>query len=305
MSGDSVDRCGPRDARGHSGVVAGRVKSKAGVALCVEDLHKRFGDLEVLKGVSLTARERDVIAILGASGSGKSTLLRCINMLEIPDAGRISIRGETIRMTTDRRGASVPADRRQVDRVRARLGMVFQRFNLWSHMTVLQNVVEAPVHVLKLPRRAAVERARALLDKVGLHDKLDAYPAHLSGGQEQRAAIARALAMEPEVMLFDEPTSALDPELVGEVLKVIRDLADEGRTMLIVTHEIGFAREVSSRTVFLHRGVIGEEGPSRALFETPRTPPLERFLAGARGRAWGRSGGADIGTDHHARRNVT
>ena len=274
-------------------------EAEAGVALRVEDLHKRFGDLEVLKGVSLAARARDVIAILGSSGSGKSTLLRCINMLETPDAGRVSIRGETIRMTTDRRGAAVPADRRQVDRIRARLGMVFQRFNLWSHMTVLQNVVEAPIHVLKLPRRAAVERARALLDKVGLHDKLDAYPAHLSGGQEQRAAIARALAMEPEVMLFDEPTSALDPELVGEVLKVIRDLADEGRTMLIVTHEIGFAREVSSRTVFLHRGTIGEEGPSRALFETPRTQPLERFLAGARGRAWGRSG-----TDHHARRNI-
>ena len=154
----------------------------------------------------------------------------------------------------------MPADRRQVDRIRARLGMVFQQFNLWSHLTVLQNVVEAPVHVLKLPRREATDRARALLEKVGLEDKHDYFPAHLSGGQEQRAAIARALAMEPDVMLFDEPTSALDPELVGEVLKVIRDLAEEGRTMLIVTHEVGFARDVSSRTVFLHQGRIEEEG---------------------------------------------
>ena len=188
----------------------------------------------------------------------------------------------SIRMRADRRGRVTPADRRQVDRIRARLGMVFQQFNLWSHLTVLQNVIEAPIHVLKLPRREAVERARALLDKVGLADKHDYFPAHLSGGQEQRAAIARALAMEPDVMLFDEPTSALDPELVGEVLKVIRDLAEEGRTMLIVTHEVGFAREVSSRTVFLHEGQIEEEGPSRAVLDEPRSPRLKRFLSGDR-----------------------
>ena len=260
-------------------------RAEPGVALQVTDLFKRFGDLEVLKGVSLTAYEHDVIAILGASGSGKSTLLRCINLLEVPDAGEVHVGGELIRMRTDRRGQAVPADRRQVDRIRARLGMVFQQFNLWSHLTVLQNVVEAPIHVLGLPRREAAERARALLDKVGLADKHDYFPAHLSGGQEQRAAIARALAMEPDVMLFDEPTSALDPELVGEVLKVIRDLAEEGRTMLIVTHEVGFARDVSSRTVFLHEGQIEEEGASRAVLDDPQSPRLRRFLSGQRGDA--------------------
>ena len=260
-------------------------RAEPGAALRVDDLYKRFGDLEVLKGVSLTACEHDVIAILGASGSGKSTLLRCINLLEVPDAGEVHVGGELIRMRADRRGQAVPADRRQVDRIRARLGMVFQQFNLWSHLTVLQNVVEAPIHVLKLPRRDAVDRARALLDKVGLADKHDYFPAHLSGGQEQRAAIARALAMEPDVMLFDEPTSALDPELVGEVLKVIRDLAEEGRTMLIVTHEVGFARDVSSRTVFLHEGQIEEEGASRAVLDDPQSSRFRQFLSGQRGDA--------------------
>ena len=260
-------------------------RAEPGAALRIEDLYKSFGDLEVLKGVSLTAYEHDVIAILGASGSGKSTLLRCINLLEVPDAGEVHVGGELIRMKRDRRGRALPADRRQVDRIRARLGMVFQQFNLWSHLTVVQNVVEAPIHVLKLPRREAVDRAHALLDKVGLADKHDYFPAHLSGGQEQRAAIARALAMEPDVMLFDEPTSALDPELVGEVLKVIRDLAEEGRTMLIVTHEIGFARDVSSRTVFLHEGRIEEEGASKALLDDPQSPTLRRFLSGERGDA--------------------
>ena len=260
-------------------------QAEPGAALQVADLYKRFGDLEVLKGVSLRAHEHDVIAILGASGSGKSTLLRCINLLEVPDAGEVRVGGELIRMRADRRGQAVPADRRQVDRIRARLGMVFQQFNLWSHLTVLQNVIEAPIHVLRLPRRDAVDRARALLDKVGLADKHDYFPAHLSGGQEQRAAIARALAMEPDVMLFDEPTSALDPELVGEVLKVIRDLAEEGRTMLIVTHEVGFARDVSSRTVFLHEGRIEEEGASRAVLDDPQSPRLRQFLSGQRGDA--------------------
>ena len=267
---------------GSAAPMADTQRGEPGAALHVAGLYKSFGDLEVLKDVSLTAHEHDVIAILGASGSGKSTLLRCVNLLEVPDAGEVHVGGELIRMKSDRRGRAMPADRRQVDRIRARLGMVFQQFNLWSHLTVLQNVVEAPIHVLKLSRREAVERARALLEKVGLEDKHDYFPAHLSGGQEQRAAIARALAMEPDVMLFDEPTSALDPELVGEVLKVIRDLAEEGRTMLIVTHEVGFARDVSSRTVFLHQGRIEEEGPSRAVLDMPRSPRLQQFLSSDR-----------------------
>jgi octopine/nopaline transport system ATP-binding protein len=248
-------------------------------AVVVEDLHKRFGTLEVLKGVSLRAREGDVISMIGSSGSGKSTFLRCINLLEIPDEGRVWINGELIRMTRDRRGRSRPADGRQVDRIRSRLGMVFQSFNLWSHMTVLQNVIEAPVHVLRVPRAEAVERARALLAKVGLHGKEAAYPSHLSGGQQQRVAIARALAMQPRVMLFDEPTSALDPELVGEVLRVIRQLAEEGSTMIIVTHEMAFAREVSSEVIFLHEGRIEEQGPPERVFGDPRSERCRQFLA--------------------------
>jgi ABC-type histidine transport system ATPase subunit len=247
-------------------------------ALVVSELHKSFGSLEVLKGVSLSASNGDVIAMIGSSGSGKSTLLRCINLLETPDAGDVHVGGELIRMTRTRHGAK-PADHKQVDRIRTKLAMVFQSFNLWSHMTVLENVIEAPVHVLKKPKAEAIERAGALLAKVGIADKRNHYPAHLSGGQQQRAAIARALAMEPELMLFDEPTSALDPELVGEVLRVMRDLADEGRTMLIVTHEIGFAREVSSRTVFLHQGRIEEEGPPKQIFGNPRSDRLRQFLA--------------------------
>jgi ABC-type histidine transport system ATPase subunit len=247
-------------------------------ALAVVDLHKRFGTIEVLNGVSLEAQSGDVITMIGASGSGKSTLLRCINLLEVPDAGDVRVGGETIRMTVGQRGRR-PSDRGQVDRIRTRLGMVFQSFNLWSHMTVLENVVEAPIHVLRVPRQEAVERALGLLAKVGIADKRDHYPAHLSGGQQQRTAIARALAMEPAVMLFDEPTSALDPELVGEVLKVIQDLASEGRTMLIVTHEIRFAREVSTRTVFLHEGRVEEEGPPAELIDQPASPRLRRFLA--------------------------
>ena len=258
---------------------AAAILDAARPALVCDDVHKSFGPLEVLKGVSLTANQGDVIAMLGSSGSGKSTFLRCINLLEIPDAGRVTVGGELIRMTKDRGGRAVPEDSEQVDRIRARLGMVFQQFNLWSHMTVLQNVVEAPIHVLKVPKDEALERANQMLTKVGLDDKLDYYPAHLSGGQQQRAAIARALAMEPDVMLFDEPTSALDPELVGEVLRVIRRLAEEGRTMIVVTHEVGFAREVSNHAVFLHEGRIEEEGSPREIFANQRSERFRQFLA--------------------------
>ncbi len=249
-------------------------------ALVVEDLHKSFGPLEVLKGVSLVANEHDVISILGSSGSGKSTLLRCINLLEVPNAGKVYVKGELIRMRETGKGGLQPEDVKQVTRIRAKLAMVFQQFNLWSHMTVLQNVIEAPVHVLKLPKAEAIERAEAVLDRVGMLDRKDYYPAHLSGGQQQRAAIARALAMEPEVMLFDEPTSALDPELVGEVLKVIRSLAEEGRTMLVVTHETGFAREVSSQVMFLHAGRVEEIGEPAQVFENPASERFRQFLAG-------------------------
>ncbi|WP_168878958.1 ABC transporter ATP-binding protein [Rhizobium sp. P28RR-XV] len=246
-------------------------------ALCVEDLHKSFGSHEVLKGVSTTARQGDVIAIIGSSGSGKSTLLRCINLLEMPDRGRIVVNGEEIALKQARQGRTQPKSWRQIERIRRGLGMVFQSFNLWAHMTVLENVIEAPVHVLGVPRREAIEKAQALLDKVGLYDKRDAYPAFLSGGQQQRAAIARALCIDPAVMLFDEPTSALDPELVGEVLKVIRDLAEEGRTMLLVTHEMRFARDVSSRVLFLHQGRIEEEGAPEQVFDAPLSARCREF----------------------------
>ena len=250
-------------------------------ALVVEDLHKRFGDLEVLKGVSVEADVGDVIAMIGSSGSGKSTLLRCINLLETPDSGKVYVSGEMIRMRPIKDGHAVPEDWKQVDRIRSTLGMVFQSFNLWSHMTILENVIEAPVHVLKLPKKDAIERAEKLLAKVGIADKRNHYPSHLSGGQQQRAAIARALAMEPKVMLFDEPTSALDPELVGEVLRVMRQLAEEGRTMLVVTHEIGFAREVANKFIFLHQGRIEEQGNPKEVFASPRSDRLKQFLTTA------------------------
>jgi polar amino acid transport system ATP-binding protein len=253
----------------------------AAEAILVEDLHKSFGALEVLKGVSMHTREGDVVSVIGSSGSGKSTFLRCINLLETPDRGRIVVRGEELRMKTRRDGTAHPADRRQVERIRARLAMVFQSFNLWPHRTVLGNVIEAPVHVLKEPRKEAVERAEAILQRVGLSEKRDTYPAFLSGGQQQRAAIARALAMRPDAILFDEPTSALDPELVGEVLKVIRDLAEEGRTMIIVTHEMKFAREVSSHVMFLHRGLVEEEGPPRKVFLEPESERCRAFVKAA------------------------
>ncbi|MGV8937531.1 MAG: ABC transporter ATP-binding protein [Allorhizobium sp.] len=248
-------------------------------AIEVRDLFKRFGPLEVLKGVSITARQGDVIAIIGGSGSGKSTFLRCINMLELPSAGTISVHGETITMKKDGHGGLMPSDRRQVERIRSQLGMVFQNFNLWQHMTVLQNLIEVPVHVLGMSKDEAVTIAETLLMRVGLHDKRDAYPAFLSGGQQQRAAIARALAIQPLVMLFDEPTSALDPELVGEVLSVIGDLAREKRTMILVTHEMKFAREVSNHVVFLADGVIEEQGPPEELFGAPKSERLKRFIS--------------------------
>ena len=249
-------------------------------ALSITDLHKRFGNLEVLRGISLAAKQHDVISMLGSSGSGKSTLLRCVNLLETPSSGEIAVHGEVIKMKTQRGGGRVVADARQVERIRSKLGMVFQQFNLWSHLTVLENVIEAPISVLKMARKAAVERAEAVLQRVGMIDRKDYHPAHLSGGQQQRVAIARALAMEPEVLLFDEPTSALDPELVGEVLKVIRSLAEEGRTMLVVTHEMGFAREVSNRVLFLHQGLVEEDGPPQEVFDQPKSERFRQFLAG-------------------------
>jgi len=248
-------------------------------ALEVIDLHKSFGDVKVIRGVSLTAHKGDVISILGASGSGKSTFLRCINLLEIPTAGEVIVAGEKIRMHTTKNGGYGPEDIHQVERLRARLGMVFQSFNLWAHMTVIENVIEAPVHVLKKSKAEAIEEAEALLNKVGILERKDYYPAQLSGGQMQRVAIARGLAMHPEVMLFDEPTSALDPELVGEVLKVMRDLAEEGRTMLVVTHEMGFARDVSSEVVFLHEGQIEEQGDPKQVFTNPNSDRFRQFLS--------------------------
>ena len=248
--------------------------------LSVEDLHKRYGDHEVLKGVSLATEAGDVVSIIGSSGSGKSTFLRCINFLEQPDAGRITVAGEEIRLVPDRNGHLKVADARQLQRLRTRLAMVFQHFNLWAHMTVLENVTEAPLHVLGLSRAEARERAEAYLEKVGIAQFMDSYPAHLSGGQQQRVAIARALAMEPAVLLFDEPTSALDPELVGEVLKVMRGLAGEGRTMVVVTHEMGFAREVSSKVMFLHQGLAEEYGPPAEVFGNTRSERLRQFLSG-------------------------
>jgi arginine/ornithine transport system ATP-binding protein len=250
-------------------------------ALVVQGLYKSFGDEQVLKGIDLCANEGDVMSLLGASGSGKSTLLRCLNLLETPDAGSVALHGETIQMTEDAGGRVHPVDMAQVVRMRARLGMVFQSFNLWTHMTVAQNVTEALVYVLKMSQAEAAERADATLQRVGMYERRNYYPAHISGGQQQRTAIARALAMEPAVMLFDEPTSALDPELVGEVLKVMRDLADEGRTMLVVTHEIGFARDVSNKVIFLHQGQIEEQGAPQSVLEHPRSPRLQQFLSRA------------------------
>ena len=244
------------------------------------DIRKSYGSHEVIKGMSLTAQAGDVISIIGSSGSGKSTFLRCMNLLERPQQGRLIVAGEELKLVSAKDGMLKAADDKQLQRTRAKLAMVFQHFNLWSHLTVLENVIEAPMHVLGKSKAEAVAVARKYLDKVGLKDVEGKYPAHMSGGQQQRVAIARALAMEPEVMLFDEPTSALDPELVTEVLRVMRTLAEEGRTMVVVTHEMGFAREVSNHLIFLHQGRIEEQGVPAEVLSHPKSERLAQFLSG-------------------------
>ncbi len=246
----------------------------------LKDIHKSYAGLEVLKGITLTAHESEVVALIGSSGSGKSTLLRCINMLEVPDKGTVTVAGETIGLTGEPPHRRV-ADEAQIHRIRAELGMVFQQFNLWSHMTVLENVMEAPVRVQKRQHEEVRTEAMEMLAKVGIADKADAYPAQLSGGQQQRAAIARALCINPRVMLFDEPTSALDPELEAEVLRVIRLLAEEGRTMILVTHDMEFAASVAQRAVFLHQGQVEEEGPVADVFRATKSARLRQFLNAA------------------------
>ncbi|MFP1733250.1 histidine ABC transporter ATP-binding protein HisP [Lonsdalea quercina] len=250
--------------------------------LVVTELHKRYGEHEVLKGISLQARAGDVISIIGSSGSGKSTLLRCINFLERPYEGSIHVNGQEIRMVRDKDGQLKIFDKKQLQLLRTRLTMVFQHFNLWSFMTARENVMEAPIQVLGLSKAEARQRAEFYLNKVGISGaSQDRYPADLSGGQQQRVSIARALAMEPDVLLFDEPTSALDPELVGEVLRIMQQLAEEGKTMVVVTHEMEFARHVSNHVIFLHQGVVEEEGTPEKLFGSPQSPRLRQFLSGA------------------------
>ncbi|MBP0690546.1 histidine ABC transporter ATP-binding protein HisP [Klebsiella pneumoniae] len=250
--------------------------------LKIVELHKSYGSHEVLKGVSLQANKGDVISIIGSSGSGKSTFLRCINFLEKPSEGSIIINNKNISLVRDKDGQLKVADKHQLRLLRTCLTMVFQHFNLWSHMTVLENVIEAPVQVLGLNKREAKERAVKYLAKVGIDERqLLKYPVQLSGGQQQRVSIARALAMEPDVLLFDEPTSALDPELVGEVLRIMRQLADDGKTMVVVTHEMDFARHVSSHVIFLHQGKIEEEGHPDDIFNNPKSVRLKQFVGGA------------------------
>lgn len=249
-------------------------------AVEIAHLEKSYGSLKVLHDISLTAEQGEVISILGASGSGKSTLLRCVNMLEVPNAGSVSIFGEEYKLEQRADQPARVTDRHQLQRLRSQATMVFQSFNLWSHLTILENLIEAPVHVQHRNRKACIAEAEALLERVGIADKRNAYPSHLSGGQQQRAAIARALAMHPRIMLFDEPTSALDPELVGEVLQTIRRLSDEGTTMLVVTHELGFAFNVADRILFLHQGLIHEEGSPQEVLVAPRQARTQEFLKG-------------------------
>jgi polar amino acid transport system ATP-binding protein len=243
-----------------------------------DDVHKRFGRLEVLRGVTFEVDKGEVVVVAGPSGSGKSTLLRCINHLERVDKGRVYVDGQPVGYR-EVKGKFVEKSEREVARMRASIGMVFQRFNLFPQLTALGNVVDAPIHVRKLKRSHAVEAGKAMLQKVGLADKMDSYPAQLSGGQQQRVAIARALAMEPKVMLFDEPTSALDPELVGEVLEVMKSLARDGMTMIVVTHEMGFAREVADRVMLMDGGVIIEEGKPEDFFDNPSHDRTKLFLS--------------------------
>jgi ABC-type histidine transport system ATPase subunit len=256
--------------------------AQATPALEIRNLHKRYGEQEILKGISLTARDGDVISILGSSGSGKSTLLRCINLLENPHQGEILVAGEALKLKAAKNGDLIAADNRQINRLRSEIGFVFQNFNLWPHMSILDNIIEAPRRVLGQSKAEATEAAEALLNKVGIYDKRHSYPAQLSGGQQQRAAIARTLAMRPKVILFDEPTSALDPEMVQEVLNVIRALAEEGRTMLLVTHEMNFARQVSSEVVFLHQGLVEEQGSPQQVFENPTSARCKQFMSSHR-----------------------
>ena len=247
----------------------------------IRNLHKAYGAHEVIKGVDIVANRGDVVSLIGSSGSGKSTILRCANLLEDSQQGEILFKGEPV----DWKGtglARVPANRAQVTRIRTNLSMVFQQFNLWAHMTILENVMEAPVTVQKRDPTEVKSKALMYLKKVGIGDKADAYPAQLSGGQQQRAAIARGLCMEPEALLFDEPTSALDPELEQEVVKVIKDLAQEGRTMLIVTHDMQMASDVSDHVVFLHQGLVEEEGHPSQLFGSPKSERLKQFLSSTR-----------------------
>jgi len=250
--------------------------------LAVIDLHKRYGEHEVLKGVSMSANAGDVISIIGSSGSGKSTFLRCINFLEKPSEGSISVNNQDIRMVRDTDGQLKVFDKKQLQLLRTKLTMVFQHFNLWSHMTVLENVMEAPIQVLGLSKAEAKERAVRYLEKVGIDERARGkYPVNLSGGQQQRVSIARALAMEPEVLLFDEPTSALDPELVGEVMRNMQNQAEEGKTIVVVTPEMEFARHVSNHVIFLHQGVIEEQGNPADVFGSPKSTRLQQFLSGA------------------------
>jgi ABC-type polar amino acid transport system ATPase subunit len=244
----------------------------------VENLHKYFGKLEVLKGVNFHVNRGEVVVVIGPSGSGKSTLLRCLNLLEEPTDGRIYVEGQLLGRRQLPDGRLVRDKEANINRMRQEIGMVFQRFNLFPHMTALGNVIEAPIHVKKMPKEQAKALGMELLGRVGLADKAHEYPSRLSGGQQQRVAIARALAMEPKIMLFDEATSALDPELVGEVLNVMKDLAKKHMTMVVVTHEMGFAREVADRVVFMEGGVVVEEGPPSQLFGSPKSPRTREFL---------------------------
>ncbi|MFJ5253992.1 amino acid ABC transporter ATP-binding protein [Pseudomonas sp. NPDC088414] len=243
------------------------------------NIHKAFGDLQILKGISLQVRRGEVVVLIGASGSGKTTLIRCINLLEDIQGGEIRVNGQPMGYRTRADGSLVRDSERNIARQRRDIGMVFQRFNLFPHMTALVNIIEAPIQVLGVPRQAALDQAHALLKRVGLADKAGHYPSMLSGGQQQRVAIARALAMKPQAMLFDEPTSALDPETVGEVLQVMKELAEEGMTMVVVTHEMGFAREVADRVVVLDQGELIEQGPPEQIFSRPTHPRTQAFLS--------------------------